>query len=59
MALSGNMTIEELALFYFQKEIIAPYHTSQQRRFGHKNLLPTKLYFRLLFSKVYQQVQKA
>jgi hypothetical protein len=51
MALVGNMTIDELALFYFQKEIIrdspyfeieqinivAPYHTSQHPRFGHKH----------------------
>jgi hypothetical protein len=62
MALVGNMTIEELALFYFQKKsseispyyeieqinIVAPYHTRQHPRYGHKHLLPTKFYFRLL-----------
>jgi hypothetical protein len=66
IALVGNMTIEELACFIFKKKsseispyfeieqinIVAPYHTSQQPRFGHKHLLPTKLYFRLLFSNI-------
>jgi hypothetical protein len=66
MALVGNMTIEELALFYFQKKsseispyfeiekinIVALYHTSQQPRFGHKHLLPSKFYFRLLSQNI-------
>jgi hypothetical protein len=74
MALVGNMTIEELALFYFQKEnqprfspyfeieqinIVAPYHTSQQPRFDHKHLLPAKFYFRLLSSKYTNKFKKA
>jgi hypothetical protein len=73
MALVGNKTIEELALFYFQKkstkispyfeieqvDIVAPYHTSQQPRFGHKHLLPTKFCYRLLFSKYTNKFKKA
>jgi hypothetical protein len=67
MALVGNMTIEELALFYFFKKksseispyfeieeinIVAPYHTSQRPRFGHKHLLPTKFYFMFLSQNI-------
>jgi hypothetical protein len=66
MALVGSMTIEELALFYFEKKsseispyfeieqinIVAPYHTSQQPRFGHKHLLPSKFFFRLLSQNI-------
>jgi hypothetical protein len=65
MALVDSMTIEELALFYFQKEIVrdftieikqvnivTPCHTSQQPRFGHKHLLHTKFYFRLLSQNI-------
>jgi hypothetical protein len=62
----GNITIEVLALFYFKKNhlrfspyfeieqisIVAPYHTSQQPRFCHKHLLPTKFYFRLLSQNI-------
>jgi hypothetical protein len=74
MALVANITIEELALFYFSKRnrprfspyfeidqinIVAPYHTSQQPRFGHKHLLPTKFYFGLLFSKYTNKFKKA
>jgi hypothetical protein len=66
MALVGDMTIEELALFYFQKKsseiftilwdraryIVSPYHTNQHTRFGHKHLLPTNFYFRLLSQNI-------
>jgi hypothetical protein len=67
MALVGIITIEELSLFYFFKKksseispyfeieqinIVAPYHTSQQPRFGHKHLLPTKFYFRILSQNI-------
>jgi hypothetical protein len=66
MALVGNMTIEELALFYFQKEIIRNFtihwdredphchtiSTSQQPRFGRKHLLPIKFYFSLLSQSI-------
>jgi hypothetical protein len=60
------MTIEELALFYFQRNrprfspyfeiehinIVAPYHTTQQPGFGHKHLLPKKFYFRILSQNI-------
>jgi hypothetical protein len=67
MVLIGDMTIEELVLFYFSKEIhlrfhhtmrwskiniVAPYHTSQHPRVGHKHLLPTKVYLRLLSQNI-------
>jgi hypothetical protein len=66
IALVGNMTIGELALFYFQRNrprfspyfeiehinIVAPYHTTQQPRFGHKHLLPKKFYFRILSQNI-------
>jgi hypothetical protein len=69
----GNTTIEEISLFIFKKKsfeispyfgieeinIIAPYYTSQQPRFGHKHLLPTKFYFRLLSSKYTNKFKKA
>jgi hypothetical protein len=35
-----------------QIDIVTPYHTSQQPRFGHKYLLPTKFYFRLLSQNI-------
>jgi hypothetical protein len=66
MTLVGNMTIEELAFFIFKKKsseispyyeieqinFVAPYHTSQHPRFGHKHFLPTKFYFRFFSQNI-------
>jgi hypothetical protein len=60
--------LKNLLSFIFKKKstseieqinIVALYHTSQQPRFGHKHLLPTKFYFRLLFSKYTNKFKKA
>jgi hypothetical protein len=71
MALVGNMTIDELALFYFQKEIIrdSPYFEIEQIILSHHIILVNILDLVISISfpqsfilgsclKIYQQIQK-